>query len=62
MNLSKFAQWAIRQSMGSKRGDAAIAILSGPIGAIIDMALSGKVSEALSRLDEVTDAVREVIQ
>lgn len=61
MKLSKLAQWAIKQSLGSKRGDAVIMLLAGPIGAILDMALSGQVSDALARLDEATDAVRGVI-
>jgi hypothetical protein len=61
MNLSKVSRWLIRQALGSKRGDVVVAMLAGPIGSIIDMALSGRASDALSRLDEAFGALRDAI-
>jgi hypothetical protein len=61
MNLSKASRWMIRQALGSKRGEVVIALLGGVLGEIIDMALGGQVSLALSKVDGVVDSVREVI-
>ncbi len=61
MNLSKAAQWILKQSLGTKRGEMVIALLSGPVGAILDLASNGKGTEALGKLDGVVDAVKGVI-
>jgi hypothetical protein len=61
MKLSKLAQWAIKQSLGTKRGEMAISLLSGFVGELLDMAAGGKISEALGQADKAVDAVREVI-
>jgi hypothetical protein len=61
MNLSKAAKWILKQSLGTKRGEMAIALLSGPIGAILDLASAGKGTEALGKMDGVVDAVKNVI-
>ena len=61
MNLSKAAQWLIRQALGTKRGEMAIALLTGPVGMILDLASKGQATEALGKLDGVVDAVKGVI-
>lgn len=46
MKIGKFGQWLIRQALGSKRGEAAIALLSGPVGLVVDRALLGGRAQA----------------
>lgn len=46
MNIGKFAQWMIRQVLGKKRGEAVIALLSGPVGLVLDRALLGGRAQA----------------
>lgn len=46
MNIGKFGQWMIRQALGSKRGAAVIALLSGPVGLVLDRALLGGRAQA----------------
>ena len=61
MNLSKVAQWMIRQALGTKRGAMLIELLAGPLGVVIDLATQGRATEALAKLDGIVDSVREVI-
>ena len=61
MNLSKVARWMLRQALGTKRGEMVIAMLLGPVGVILDLALQGRATEALMRLDTALDGIREVI-
>lgn len=61
MNISKAAQWMLRQALGTKRGNMVIALLSGPVGMILDLALAGRGTEALAKLDTAVDGVRNVI-
>lgn len=52
MNIGKLAAWAIRQALGKKRGEAVLALLSGPIGMILDRAiLGGRAQTELSKIE-----------
>ena len=62
MNLSKAARWLIKQALGTKRGDAVIALLSGSLGIFIDLVLGGKITSAVEHIDKVVDQVTAFTQ
>lgn len=61
MKIPQILRWMIRQSLGSKRGDLVLALLSGPLGELIDFALKGEVGRLFGRIDAVLDDVRAVL-
>lgn len=61
MNMSKLAQYVVKQSLGTKRGQAVIDLLSGPVGQFLDLALGGKGSEALAKLDDAVADLRGLL-
>lgn len=61
MNLKNPLKWMLRQSLGTKRGNMVIALLEGPLGMVLDLALEGKPSAAVAKIDAVVDSVRDVI-
>ena len=61
MKLPGWLKWALRQSLGTKRGEKAIEILSGPIGMMVDMSVNGQGSLALEKMDDAVGHLRGVI-
>lgn len=67
MRLQSWAKWAIRQALGTARGAMVIALLEGPIGALLDtVVLRGRGTVELDRLtaqaQRVIDDINEVIR
>lgn len=67
MKINSIVRWAIKQSLGSARGAMVIALLEGPIGALLDtVALRGRGTIELERIEKqaqrVIDDINEVIR
>lgn len=62
MNLNAFLRWALRQALGKRRGQAAIDLLTGPVGGLIDMAAGGRVSAALTQIETATAPLASVLR
>lgn len=67
MKIPGWAKWALRQSLGTARGAMVIALLEGPIGALLDsVAFRGRGSGELERItgqaQKAIDDINEVIR
>lgn len=59
MTVPNWAKWALKQALGTARGQMVIDLLSGPIGALIDtVALRGR---GTIELDRITKQAQQAI-
>ena len=49
-NIPWLIKWALRQSLGRDRGDYYIGVLSGPVGAFLDIAFGREIAAAESAI------------
>lgn len=67
MKIPGWLKWALRQALGTDRGNKAITHIEGPIGGLLDaVVLRGRGAEELSRLEaqaqRFLDDINEVIR
>lgn len=67
MNLPGWLKWALRRAIGTARGNVAISLLEGPIGALLDsVAFRGRGTGELERItnqaQKAIDDINEVIR